>query len=90
MVSDADCWTGAGANQVPVDSSGSQVRYGKNLIENTAYYLGPKGTVAHISTGITCQTCHLMAGTKPRGNDYGAGDSMSPKFRERSGSVDRL
>lgn len=85
-----DCWTGAGANQIPVDSSGYLIRYGRNLIEKTAYYLGPKGTVAHISNGMNCQNCHLEAGTKPWGNNYGAVASTYPKFRTRSGSVESI
>lgn len=83
----ADCWTGAGANQIPVDAKGEQIRYGRNLIENTAYYLGPKGSVKHISNGMNCQNCHLEAGTKPWGNNYGAVASTYPKTGERSGMI---
>ena len=62
------------------------VRYGRDLIRNTAYYLGPQGTVAHQTNGMNCQNCHLDAGTKPWGNNYSAVWSTYPKFRERSGS----
>ena len=86
----ADCWTGAAANQIPVDQSGDLIRYGRSLIEKTAYYLGPKGTVAHTSNGMNCQNCHLEAGTKPWGNNYGAVASTYPKFRERSGSIESI
>jgi len=86
----ADCWTGASANQIPVDSGGDLIRYGRNLIEKTAYYLGPKGTVAHISNGMNCQNCHLEAGTKPWGNNYGAVASTYPKFRDRSGTKESI
>jgi thiosulfate dehydrogenase len=86
----ADCWTGAGANQIPVTEEGKLIRYGRNLIENTAQYLGPKGTVAQISNGMNCQNCHLEAGTKPWGNNYGAVASTYPKFRERSGSIETI
>jgi thiosulfate dehydrogenase len=86
----ADCWTGAGAYQIPVDKKGEMIRYGRSLIENTSLYLGPKGTVAHISNGMNCQNCHLDAGTKPWGNNYGAVASTYPKFRERSGTVESI
>jgi thiosulfate dehydrogenase len=86
----ADCWTGGGVNQIPVDEKGMEIRYGRNLIENTSFYLGPKGTVARISNGMNCQNCHLDAGTKPWGNNYGAVVSTYPKFRERSGSVESI
>ncbi|MES2332887.1 MAG: c-type cytochrome [Bacteroidota bacterium] len=86
----ADCWTGAGVNQIPVTTEGEMIRYGRNLIENTSQYLGPKGTVAHISNGMNCQNCHLEAGTKPWGNNYGAVSSTYPKFRERSGRIESI
>ncbi len=86
----ADCWTGAGANQLPVDENGELVRYGRNLIENTSFYFGPVGKVAHISNGMNCQNCHLEAGTKPWGNNYGAVASTYPKLRDRSGHIESI
>lgn len=86
----ANCWTGAGANQLPVDEDGELVRYGHALVSNTAFYLGPKGSVARISNGMNCQNCHLEAGTKPWGNNYGAVASTYPKFRDRSGHVESI
>ncbi len=87
---DNSCWTGAGKYQISIDSTGKLILYGRNLIENTAYYLGPKGTVARISNGMNCQNCHLEAGTKPWGNNYGAVASTYPKFRERSGMIESI
>lgn len=66
------------------------IKYGEKLIENTAFYLGPKGTTAHLSNGMNCQNCHLNAGTKPFGNNYAAVAANYPKFRERSGSVESI
>lgn len=86
----ANCWTGAGLNQIPVTEKGLQIRYGRELIANTARYLGPKGTVAQISNGMNCQNCHLEAGTKPWGNNYGAVASTYPKFRDRSGAIESI
>ncbi len=86
----ANCWTGAGANQIPVDKNGELIRYGRNLIEKTAFYFGPKGSVAQISNGMNCQNCHIDAGTKPWGNNYGAVASTYPKFRDRSGSMESI
>jgi thiosulfate dehydrogenase len=62
-----------------------QINYGKQLIAHTAKYLGPKGSVAAISNGMNCQNCHLDAGTKIFGNNYGSVASTYPKFRARSG-----
>lgn len=67
-----------------------QILYGRELITNTAAYLGPEGTVAKITNGMNCQNCHLEAGTKIFGNNYGSVASLYPKFRERSGSVETI
>jgi thiosulfate dehydrogenase len=46
--------------------------------------------VAKISNGLNCQNCHLDAGTKVFGNNYGSVASMYPKFRARSGSIENI
>jgi thiosulfate dehydrogenase len=68
----------------------SQILYGKELIANTAKYLGPQGSVKAISNGMNCQNCHLDAGTKIFGNNYGSVASTYPKFRARSGSSENI
>lgn len=65
-------------------------QYGKELIASTAAYLGPQGTVLQMSNGMNCQNCHLEAGTKVFGNNYGAVASTYPRFRERSGTVENI
>lgn len=66
------------------------VIYGEELIANTSRYLGPRGTVKAVTNGMNCQNCHLDAGTKPWGNNYGAVQSTYPKFRDRSGTVETV
>jgi thiosulfate dehydrogenase len=66
------------------------IKYGRELIANTSVYLGPKGKVRAMSNGMNCQNCHLDAGTRPWGNNYGAVLSTYPKFRGRSGSVENI
>lgn len=66
------------------------IKYGKELIANTSLYLGPKGKVRSISNGMNCQNCHLDAGTRPWGNNYGAVLSTYPKFRGRSGTIENI
>lgn len=63
-----------------------KIKYGRELIAHTADFLGPNGSVKHISNGMNCQNCHLQAGTQPWGNNYFAVQSTYPKFRERSGT----
>ena len=64
--------------------------YGRNLIANTAEYLGPAGSISPISNGMNCQNCHLNAGRKPFGNNFGAVASTYPKLRARSGTVENI
>ncbi|HEX5626131.1 MAG TPA: c-type cytochrome [Saprospiraceae bacterium] len=71
-------------------STDSLVLYGKELIAHTAKYLGPAGTVATISNGMNCQNCHLDAGTRVFGNNYGSVASTYPKFRARSGASEDI
>jgi thiosulfate dehydrogenase len=81
-------WTGADTTRLALleDEEEELVRYGRALIANTAHYLGPRGTVAQTTNGMNCQNCHLDAGTRPWGNNYGAVWSTYPKMRARSGS----
>ena len=83
-------WQAPDSNTIPKTPAGDQIRYGHDLIARTAWYLGPKGKVAHISNGMNCQNCHLAAGTKPWGNNYSAVASTYPKFRDRSGSIESI
>ncbi|MDX2246986.1 MAG: c-type cytochrome [Bacteroidia bacterium] len=67
-----------------------QVEYGKELIAHTAKYLGPNGSVGQLSNGMNCQNCHLDAGTRHWGNNYGSVASLYPKFRARSGTSENI
>ena len=66
------------------------VIYGEELIANTSKYLGPKGSVAAVTNGMNCQNCHLNAGRKSWGNNYGSVAANYPKFRDRSGSIETV
>ena len=68
----------------------SKVIYGKELIAHTSKYFGPKGTILKQTNGLNCQNCHLEAGTKIFGNNYGSVNSMYPKYRARSGTIENL
>ena len=83
-------WQAPDSNTIPGTPAGEQIRYGRDLIAHTSQYLGPKGTVAHISNGMNCQNCHLAAGTKPWGNNYSAVAATYPKYRDRSGSIESI
>ena len=83
-------WTAPDTSTIPFTSEGKLIRYGRELIVHTAKYLGPNGNVKSISNGMNCQNCHLNAGTKPFGNNYGSVASLYPKFRARSGSQESI
>lgn len=83
-------WEAPDVNTITDEKQKAQVLYGKDLIAHTAKYLGPSGSVLKISNGLNCQNCHLDAGTKVWGNNYGSVASTYPKFRARSGQVENI
>ncbi len=83
-------WQAPDVNSIEFNETGEEIRYGRELIVNTAVYLGPKGKVMHMSNGMNCQNCHLDAGTKVFGNNYSAVASTYPKFRARSGAQESI
>ena len=84
-------WRAADINIITADSNTKeQVLYGKDLIAHTAKYFGPKGSVLQITNGMNCQNCHLEAGTKAWGNNYGSVFSSYPKYRARSGAEEDI
>lgn len=83
-------WIAPDTSSIPNNAKGRLIRYGRSLITNTAFYLGPKGIVSQTTNGMNCQNCHLSAGTKPWGNNYGAVFSTYPKFRGRRGAIENI
>ncbi len=83
-------WIAPDIDKISDKNLKAQVAYGKELIAHTAKYLGLKGSVKSISNGMNCQNCHLDAGTKTFGNNYGSVASLYPKFRARSNSIENI
>jgi thiosulfate dehydrogenase len=83
-------WQPADVQSIKDADLKSSVLYGQDLIAHTSHYLGPNGTVKKISNGMNCQNCHLNAGTKIWGNNYGSVAALYPKFRARSGSIENI
>ena len=75
---------------LPRTALGRQIRYGRALIAHTAQYLGPRGSVAHLTNGMNCQNCHLQAGTQGFANNYLAVAATYPKLRARSGTIEGI
>ena len=83
-------WYAPDINSLPANEEGSLIRYGRDLIANTAKYLGPKGIVASVSNGMNCQNCHIDAGAKSYANALSAVASIYPVYRPRSGIVESI
>ena len=77
-------WVAPDENEIPDDSTGDMIRYGKELVENTSKYLGPKGIVSSITNGMNCQNCHLNGGTRNFGIPLSAVAATFPKWLDRS------
>ncbi|MBZ4187827.1 c-type cytochrome [Niabella beijingensis] len=81
-------WTGWNHYQIPdYTEEGRLIRYGYELIANTAAYLGPRGSVAAITNGMNCQNCHLKGGTVPYGNNFGKVAATYPLYRARNNGI---
>lgn len=83
-------WLAPDINSITDDKQEDLVLYGKELIVHTSKYLGPKGSVSQISNGMNCQNCHMEAGTKIFGNNYGSVAANYPKYRARSGKEEDI
>lgn len=84
-------WMAPAVSELEGDPEKETILYGKELIAHTSDYLGPHGSVLPSnSNGMNCQNCHLEAGTKIFGNNYGAVNSTYPKYRARSGSIENV
>jgi thiosulfate dehydrogenase len=85
---EGDEWIAPDENEIPFDSNGDLIRYGKELIVNTSKYLGPKGVIASLSNGMNCQNCHIDAGKQNFANPFSAVKNNYPRYRERSGRIE--
>ena len=73
------------------DSKGNrQIKYGYELFVNTPEYLGPKNRkVENVYSGnnLSCNNCHLMAGTKPYSGMLIGVVNRFPQFRGRENKI---
>ncbi len=88
---DSTPWQGCNPTQIPTTGKEAElIQYGYKLVTNTAYYLGPNGIVKHNNNALTCQSCHLEAGTKPFGNNFGKVAATYPVFRDRNNGTQTI
>lgn len=65
-----------------------EILYGKDLIDNTAAYIGPNGTVAKITGNLmSCKNCHLDSGMRPLALSFADSHGLYPQYRSREGKI---
>ena len=75
-------------NLIPHDEFGDMVRYGRDLIVNTAHYIGPEGTKGkYLGNKMNCTNCHMDAGTRPYGLNYFSTHARYPQYRARENDI---
>lgn len=81
-------YTPPDTGSLPHDENGELIRYGRQLIANTAFYLGPKGSAGHyLGNNMNCGNCHLDAGTRPFGLNFFSSYARYPQYRGREDRV---
>ncbi|WP_447642411.1 MULTISPECIES: c-type cytochrome [Chitinophagaceae] len=90
-IKDSTPWQGSNPTQIPTSGKEADlIQYGYQLVVNTNYYFGKNGIVKHNNNDITCQSCHLEAGTKPFGNNFGKVFATYPQFRARNNGTQTI
>ncbi len=81
-------WVTPDTSTIPHDAFGEMVRYGRDLLLNTSYYIGPDGTKGHyLGNKMNCTNCHLDAGTRAFGFNFFSTHARYPQYRGRENKV---
>jgi thiosulfate dehydrogenase len=81
-------WEVPDTSRIPKDEFGDLIKYGRNLVLNTAYYIGPEGKVGkYLGNKMNCTNCHLEAGTKPYAFNFFSTHARYPQYRARENKV---
>jgi len=74
--------------KIPDDKYGDEVRYGRELMLHTAYYIGPDGINGkYLGNKMNCSNCHQDAGAKPYSLNLAMSFRNYPGYRAREGRV---
>jgi thiosulfate dehydrogenase len=85
---DADSLFRIDTSKIPNDKYGEAVRYGRELMLRTAYYIGPNGiNGTYLGNKMNCTNCHQDAGTKPFSFSLFTSFRSYPQYRAREGKV---
>jgi thiosulfate dehydrogenase len=83
-------WSVPDVDKLPNDEWGRTVRYGRDLIAKTASLIGPEVADPHhrfSGNNLSCENCHLQAGTKEYGFALVGVYADFPNYRARSGTI---
>ena len=84
----ADAGVSVDTAAIPPGTFGESVRYGMELMYNTAYYIGPNGVRGkYLGNKMNCTNCHQNGGTKPYSFNLIASHANYPQYRAREGRV---
>lgn len=84
-------WQAPDTTTLSNNTNSGLILYGRDLIVHTSAYFGSSGKVAkNAINGMNCQNCHLDAGTRVFGNNYGSVAATYPKYRARSGGIESI
>jgi thiosulfate dehydrogenase len=88
VITSDSTYTQPDTSNIPKDKFGEMVRYGRELLVNTAYYIGPDGINGHYTHNkMSCTNCHQDAGTKPYSFSLMQSQVSYPQYRPREGRV---
>ena len=74
--------------KIPHDKFGDAIKYGRQLMLHTAYYIGPDGVNGkYLGNKMNCTNCHQDAGTKPYSLNVVTAFRHYPSYRAREGKV---
>ncbi len=75
-------------SKIPNDKYGEAVKYGRELMLHTAYYIGPDGINGkNLRNKMNCTNCHQNAGTKAYSLNLMLSFKNYPQYRAREGKV---
>jgi thiosulfate dehydrogenase len=86
-------WTAPDIKSVGDDAFGKLVKYGYALMTDTANQIGPAvadPAKRYSGNNLTCQNCHLKAGTQPYSMPLTGVWGQFPQYRGREGEVGTL
>ncbi len=87
-IADTDSLFKVDTTKIPGNKYGEAIKYGRELMLRTAYYIGPNGVNGkYLGNKMNCTNCHQDAGTKPYSFNLMITFKNYPQYRSREGKV---